>query len=293
MKLDLNCGSCMVKQALSAMKWHQIASDRQVEIIGKIISDIPEYLDEPTPSHFQTILLKKLSEYLEIEDIYREEKQLQDNAALSLRPFSLEQILNSPDPLFSSALFAVEGNIIDLTFFEKYDMKAVLQNVLKHNFSINHYESFVSLLSRSKNITYIVDNAGEIVFDQLFIEQCQKWRCAHALPPVVFTVIVKSEPTLNDAMESDAFLIGLNKMCTIIKSGSNYLGLPLEKSSPEARSAVEHSDMIIAKGQANFETLEAEKDLYGKIFFLLKTKCVHVAAFLGVPIESLVFYYPN
>ena len=292
MKLNLNCGSCMVKQALSAMKFHEIDNARQIEILEKIISEIPKYLDEPTPSHFQSILLEKLSGYLEIKDIYYQEKKRQNSSALKLRPYALDQILKSSNPLYTSALFAVEGNIIDLTFSGHFDVQSVIRNVLNNSFSIDHYNSFISLLSCSQNITYIVDNAGEIVFDQLFIEQCQNWRTTHALPPASFTVIVKSGPVLNDATDEDALSIGLDSMCTIIKSGTNRLGLPLDQSSKEARSVIENSDIIIAKGHANFETLEEEKSLYGKIFFLLKTKCIHVSSYLGVPEGSSVFFFP-
>jgi damage-control phosphatase, subfamily I len=292
MKLQLNCGSCMVKQAIAAMSTHEIENSQQLAVLEKLIEEIPHYLDQPTPSHFQSILLEKLSEYLNIEDVYLNDKEKQNSLALDLLPIANENIVKSAYPLHSAALLAVEGNSIDQLFLKNINMVSAINNLIHKKFMIDHFNSFIVLLERSNSITYIHDNAGEIVFDRLFIEQCQEWRIEHNLPAVNFTSILKGGPVLNDATVEDGYLVGLDKVSRVISSGTNYLGLPQEYLTDETRAAIETADIVISKGQANFETLDEVDALRTRIFFLLKTKCFHVSDHLKVPVGSSVFYFP-
>ena len=291
MKLQLNCGSCMVKQAVSAMSTHGIEYSKQVEVIEKIIEEIPHYLDQPTPSHFQSILLQKLSQLLNMRDIFEDDKKKQNALALRLLPLAKENIFKSTDPLHSAAILAVEGNSIDQLFLKNMNLVSAINNVFHKKFTIDHFQRFVDLLRQANTITYIHDNSGEIVFDRLFIEQCQVWRNEHNLPFIKFTSVVKGGPVLNDATMEDALLVGLDKASTVITSGTNYLGLPQEFLNENTLSAINNADLIISKGQANFETLDEVEKLRAKIFFLLKTKCFHVSTQLAVPEGSSVFYF--
>jgi hypothetical protein len=283
----------MVKQALAAMDTHGVDSTTQIEILEKIIADIPEFLDQPTPGHFQTILLRKLSEYIKIEDIYLEDRKKQNARALQLLPLVEKRIQDSVRPLYTAALAAVEGNMIDQLFFSGYDLQSALQNNAEQKFIVDHFEAFAKKLSASVNILYIADNAGEIVFDKFFIDTCQRWKASNKLQPATFTVVVKSGPVLNDATLEDALSIQLDSVAQVIESGSNFLGLPLEHSSEQVHHLLSAADLIMSKGQANFETLEDKKDMYGRIFFLLKTKCLHLSDYFKVPEGSSIFYHPS
>ena len=292
MKLQLNCGSCMIKQALYTMERNNVGETEQIKILGTLIEDIPHYLNSPTPSHFQSDLLAKLSKYLSINDLYAKDREEQNAAALEIEAMVLEQVELSREPLYSAALYSVEGNSFDPIFTRNYDVKSSLKNVISHKFVIDDYVPFESKLLEANRILYICDNAGEIVFDRLFIDQCQLFRKWQSRKPAEFNIVVKSGPVLNDATVKDAVITGLNKVGNIIESGSANLGLPLELSSNEVINVLNDSDLIISKGQANFETLESESSLYGKIFFLLKAKCVHTSDYFRVPAGSSVFYFP-
>jgi uncharacterized protein with ATP-grasp and redox domains len=292
MKLDLNCGSCLIKQALYAMELNGIGYEAQNKIIQKLIIEIPDYLEEPTPSHFQSKLMQRLSDYLEIPDLYVKEKMHQNDLALEVEDLVAEQIGSSTDPLHTAALYSVEGNFLDPIFTANYDLKKSIKEVVNGSFSIDHFDQFVTKLTHSAKIVYVCDNAGEIVFDRLFIGQIQNWRKSKDLEPAEFSIIVKSGPVLNDAMLEDASATGLDSCGKIIPSGSNFLGLPFDYSSPEVISLLLNADLIISKGQANFETLEDHSELYGKIFFFLKAKCIHIAEFHNVPQASSILYYP-
>lgn len=292
MKIQLNCGTCTIKQAISAMNAHEIEGQLKMDILEKLISDIPDYLNEPTPSHFQSIFLEKLSATLQIDDLNSNDKKRQNSLALELEPYARKRIDQSGDPLYTSALLAVEGNSIDQLFIGNYDLKAAIDDVFTHRFIVDDFASFVFMLGRSNRIAYLIDNAGEIVFDKVFIEYCQKWRSEHGLLPAQITAIVKGGPVLNDATEADAKLVGLDNVSKVISTGINYLGSPLDLINNDSKLAISAADMIIAKGQANFETIGDEDGLRGKTFFLLKTKCFHVSDHFRVSAGSCVLSFP-
>ena len=129
---------------------------------------------------------------------------------------------------------------------------------------------------RARDILYLADNAGEIVFDRLLIEQ---------LPPGRVTVAVKGGPVLNDATRSDAAVAGLNELAEVIDNGSDAPGTLLGDCSHSFRERFDRADLVIAKGQGNYETLsDARKD----VFFLLKAKCPVIAHHLGCDVGRTV-----
>jgi len=135
-------------------------------------------------------------------------------------------------------------------------------------------------LARAKQILFLADNAGETVFDRVLIEILGR--------PVTF--VVKSGPILNDATRSEALASGLDEVATIIESGSDAPGTVLDLCSSDLRQRFADADLIIAKGQANYETL-SEKT--GPVFFLLQIKCQVVARDLGLPVKSAVLKRSN
>lgn len=293
MKLQLNCGACMINQALLATKTHEITPQRQVEIIRSLVQDIPCYLDQPTPSHFQSILLHKLAESLQVSDIYAADKLAQNQLAAQLIAPAREALQRSQTPLYTAALLAVEGNSIDQLFFTGHEIENKIGEILNHHFAIDDFSLFEARLAGSASITYVNDNAGEVFFDKLFVEVIQNWRESHHLAPAEVTFIVKGGPILNDATLEDATLAGLEECGSVITSESNYLGCAPDQIGAEAKQALSKADLIISKGQANLETLEGIEAYQNRIFFFLKAKCLHVSAFLGAAEGSSVLYHPS
>jgi len=130
-------------------------------------------------------------------------------------------------------------------------------------------------------VDYIGDNAGEIVFDKLFISEI-----AH--PGLVYSV--RGAPVLNDATMEDVVYTGLDKTANMVTSGSRFLGCCLSKVSKEFIQTLKDAPLVIAKGQANFESLEHEEIALGKVFFLLKIKCEEVANAAGAEFGDVVFF---
>ena len=187
----------------------------------------------------------------------------------------------------------MEGNSIDQLFFSEDDLKSKINDLITHRFTIDHFEAFESKLMKSQKIVYLLDNAGEVFFDKLFIEIFQNWRRKNGLPGAEVTCVVKGGPILNDATMEDAVAANLSECATVISSGTDHLGCALEKVDQTVRDAVLSAQMIISKGQANFETIEDNESLWGRAFFLLKAKCIHIAAFLNVPKGSSILYFPK
>ncbi len=137
-------------------------------------------------------------------------------------------------------------------------------------------EQLRDLVSNADRILYLTDNAGEIVMDRLLIEQ---------LPPENVTVSVRGGPVLNDATLEDAKAAGLTDIVEVIDNGSDAPGTILDDCSDRFFEYFSRADLVIAKGQGNYESLsEVEKE----IFFLLKAKCPVIADDLGCPLGTLV-----
>jgi len=202
-------------------------------------------------------------------DPYRKLKQKSTEITLSLYP-SLKKIINdSEDSLLTAIRIAIAGNIIDFGPGHSFDIEKTVKDVLKQDFAVCNYEAFQRHLDKSKSILYIGDNAGETVFDRLLIEEINK--------PT--TYVVRDSPVINDATYEDAVQAGLDKVATIMSSGSDAPGIIPGLCSKEFLDNLNNSEFVIAKGQGNYEGLSNEKNT---IFFLLKTKCQIIADDIGV-----------
>jgi uncharacterized protein with ATP-grasp and redox domains len=154
---------------------------------------------------------------------------------------------------------------------------------MKQKFAISAINRFRKDIRPGTKLLYTADNAGEIVFDRLLVEQLLK-------AGADITMSVKSAPIINDATIADAREAGLTSMIKVIRTGSNDVGINWRKVSKEFRTAFARADVILAKGHGNFETCD---DRPGNIYFLLKAKCVAVADRLGVKLGDLVFKHSD
>ncbi|MGQ9603393.1 MAG: damage-control phosphatase ARMT1 family protein [bacterium] len=179
------------------------------------------------------------------------------------------------------AKLAAAGNIIDFGVGSQYDLKGALTQILEGDLAIDETERFWNAFSNSDSLLLISDNAGEIVFDRFILDE------ASALGKKVF-LSVKSKGILNDATTEDALRAGISNPVNIIGTGSGSLGIILEECSSGFKKVFEEAGVVIAKGQANFETLD---DCNRQLFFILRAKCPIVAARLGIAVGSSAFVF--
>jgi len=179
------------------------------------------------------------------------------------------------------AKLAAAGNIIDFGVASEFDLEGALNETLGSDLAVDHSDRLYDAIVSSGSLLLISDNAGEIVFDRLFLETIHERH-----PAVALTAVVKSGPIINDATVTDAEAIGLGRAAAVMPSGSAVIGTPFGRVSEGVRNALVTSDVIISKGQGNFET---SSHLPRAIYFILKAKCPSVADELDVDFGDVVF----
>jgi len=202
-------------------------------------------------------------------------KQTSTKNALFLYPEMKREVSGAKNPFDTAVRLSIAGNIIDFGAGNDFDLPSVIQRVLTQPYAIDHTLELRDEISNAKNILFIADNAGETVFDRLLIETIGK-RVIYA---------VKDAPVLNDATAEDAVAAGVDHVAEVISCGARSPGTILSRCSEEFIKIYEQADVVIAKGQGNYEALNEEKK---NIFFLLQTKCDVLALDLGVPVGSIV-----
>jgi len=208
-------------------------------------------------------------------DPYREAKAASTRQALALYPRLKHLVQEAGDPLGVAVRLSIAGNIMDAARSQECDLWGTVERVLAQPFAVDDGTAFREALARADKVLYLADNAGETVFDRVLIEAFDV--------PVVYAV--KGGPTLNDATREDALAAGVDRVAEIVSTGSDAPGTILDRCSEEFRKVYEGAGLIIAKGQANYETLSEEGS---KVFCLLQTKCPVIARDVGVPVGSIV-----
>ena len=273
MRTSLDCVPCFVRQALDAAR--VVSADPAVheQIVREVLRWAGEMsLDEPPPVLGRRIR-RRLRELTGVDDPYRAAKDHQNQMAQNLLLELRTKIEAAPDPLAMAVRLAIAGNVIDMGVngdITEVDVRMSIQQALAEAL-FGEWEAFRHIAATAQRILYLADNAGEIVFDRLLIEQ---------LSPARVTLAVRGAPVLNDATLADARAVGLHEIVEIIDNGSDVAGTMLNECSQGFRKRFFEADLILAKGQGNFETLSDEPY---NIVFMFKAKCAVVAAHAGVP----------
>jgi hypothetical protein len=278
MKTSLDCIPCFVRQAADAIK---MSSAKECEQQG-LMKDTLRWMSyinlEQTPPAIVQLMHRRLREKMKTVDPYRAAKDQHNFLAKALTPAIKRHIEAAYDPLTMAVRYAITGNIIDLGAKNGMglgDIYAELQFAhMKPIFG--DMETFKKATSKAQNILYLADNAGEIFFDRLLIEQ---------LSGVRITLAVRGAPVINDATRFDALEAGLEEIVEIIDNGSDAPGTLLGDCSAEFRRRFDKADMIIAKGQGNFESLSDEPR---NIFFLFRVKCPIISQHSGFSMGAYV-----
>lgn len=275
MKTYIDCYPCFLRQAISATRYAGGSPEQLWEVMTKTLAALQVQPFDTTPPDIGTVVHRIVRETLNVQDPYQEEKRKATRKALECYP-KLKDLLQGDERIETAVRISIAGNIIDLGVSSSYDdLDQTLDRVLHQTMAIDHLDAFLKRLQRAKSILYIGDNAGETVFDRVLIEAL----------PVPVTYVVKGSPVLNDATLEDALEAGLDQCATIVSNGSDAPGTVLPMCSEEFRELFAQAELVIAKGQGNYETLSEEGD---KVFCLLQVKCPVIAGDIGVPVGSIV-----
>ena len=172
---------------------------------------------------------------------------------------------------------AVVGNIIDFAARHKFTKLDILERLKSYEdivFSKDSSQKLLKNLSAAETLFYIGDNCGEIVLDKLFIEQIKKKN-----PDIKVTFGVRGNPIINDVTIEDAIEVNMQEFATVISSGMQVPGTIIAKTNQEFQKHFYESDVVIAKGQGNYESLSDTKR--DNFYLTLMAKCDYVAKTIG------------
>jgi len=272
----------MFRQGLNTVKLLTSDAEVHMRVLNRIADWSKQLSLDNSPAVNSKPVYLIVSEVTGNKDPYAQQKKETNVAALLLLPELRKFVRKSPDPLDAAIHVAVAGNIIDMGIGHSFDFNREVEEILdimRQQLGISALPDFRKELGRGKNLLYLADNAGEIVFDRLLVEEILN-------TGTKVTVAVKSAPIINDATMHDARIAGLTKLVKVIETGGNDVGINWNNVSKEFMMAVRTSDIILAKGHGNFETCDERPENF---YFLLKTKCDMVADKLKVKLGTLVF----
>jgi len=276
MKTSFDCVTCFVRQALEAARMSSEDPSFQERVMKDVFKLAAELDFAGTPPSFAQKIHKRLRELAGNGDPYRRAKQSFNRLALELCPEAEKKVAESTDPFEVAVKFAIAGNIIDSgakASLSAREIRETLAEVMSTPL-VGDSAALKKAAAEAGSILYLADNAGEIVFDRLLIK---------LLPMEKMVVAVRGAPVINDATMEDAKASGLDKLVRVVENGSDAPGTILEDCSVEFSGLFKAADLIISKGQGNYETLSGRAE---NIFFLMKIKCPVVAAHSGHPVGA-------
>lgn len=283
MKVSAECMHCLVKRQAENIKKYP-DEEKKAEYLGKVLGIIANNAaEEPAP-----VLLSHIGrlheEYFGKPFSFDELKKGYNAMLLEKEDEIRTKISEAADPLALALRFAQIGNFIDFGAMDSVDdakLMEFLEQAERLPLSEDAYKKFTENLKTARKLVYMTDNCGEIVLDKLLLESIQK-----AAPHVECTVIVRGEPVLNDATMEDALQVGIEKCGKVIPNGTNIAGTYIPWVSAEAKQAMDEADILISKGQGNFESLHG---CGLNIYYLFLCKCQWFMERFGLPQYSGVF----
>lgn len=275
MQTYYDCYPCFLRQAIEATRMTGATPEQTREIIQETLETLKHIPDGATPPEIGARVHDLVREMVGRDDPYLSVKREATEKALGMVT-DLHQIIEESDDPFSTALrISIAGNIMDFGPNPDYDLWEVVMRVLHQPPAIDEMETLRESIDRVDSVLFIADNAGETVFDRLFIERIPK--------PV--TYVVRGGPVINDATIEDAVLAGIDSVAEIIDTGVRFPGVVLSKSSLEFQKRFKSAPLILAKGMGNYETLS---EVDAPIYFLFQVKCPIVGRDVGADVGDVI-----
>ena len=276
MRVIESCAECLYKRQLRKTDNKKCLAEIKAVIDNRTDDDPAPYL----VYRFNQIYLK----YFGSVASFRDEKIKYNDLVLSMEDALREEINSSDDPLLTAFSYARAGNYIDFGALSAVDEKTFLSLLESDSLSDNDLQTFESFTGQCKtagSLLLLADNCGEIVLDKLFLEQLKK-----QYPQLKLSVMVRGGEVLNDVTVEDAEYAGIGSVAEIISSGIGVSGTVYRMLSDEAKSALDNADVILSKGQGNYEALSGQ----GRhIFYSFLCKCERFTNRFGVPRLTGIF----
>lgn len=278
MRVGVDCMKCLLDR-----QYRLVSSQNDPEKAALYMKDVCRIMGEADPEWPSPVLTPMFNtayaKYFGHSDRFEQIKKRSNEYLLAREDSIREQIKSAADPLLLALKLARAGNYIDFgalgntVVSEKLD--ALLASAAGEQVDMAEFERMTSELSEAETLLYLADNAGEIVLDKLLIEQLQR-----AFPKLEITLAVRGYPIINDATIEDARQVGVDKIVNVISNGSHVAGTYIPDISNEMRDYLTSTDVILAKGQGNFETLSG---CGLNVYYVFLCKCQLFCGLFNVP----------
>lgn len=282
MKVYYECAPCFLRQAKEALDLATNDESLKMKVMEELVEVVyTSFMKDAVSNVIGTKIHRIIKNKTENEDPYILEKKKGNEIALKYLP-KIKEIIKKDDQLETYVKAAIIGNIIDFgALGVDFDIeKGIIQNMEK-DIALNHVPELEKELKSAKDVLYLADNNGEIVFDKLLIEKLNEYN-------VDVTVALKEKPILNDACVEDAIQIGLDEVANLVSTGTDSIGVIYGDMSEEFKEIFSNADIVISKGLGNYEGL-TEMDLGDKpVFCMLNVKCSPIAKDIGVSLGDNV-----
>ena len=282
MRTHLECIPCFIKQSLEAVR--MVTDDEKIHT--KVLQEIMKHLQKVSFTDSPPKLSRKVHEIIrEItgsKDPYKKVKEKSNELAKKKYSYLKKLVNESDDSLLMATKLSIIGNVIDFGTINRFNVDQMIEFSIKQELDESLYLRYKNTLDHSKTILFLADNAGEIFYDKLLLEEIVKKQKQ-------INFIVKANPIINDALVKDAKFAGIDKIANIIEWDSNQKmsspGIILSYASKQFLQIYESSDIVLSKGQGNYEGLS---NVDREIFFMLVVKCPLVAKDINSDVGKLI-----
>ncbi len=282
MKLQEKCIPCIVSQSI------KVADMVGIDDKNDLLKEMFRYLSDVDFSNISSPELigenfNVLKRITGNGDPYKETRKKYNKMFLDRIDLFEEEIAKSEDDFMEAVKYAIIGNVIDFNPIHKLtvsDVNEKFETLKTESLEIDDTRELQKDIDQAKSILYLGDNCGEICLDKILIKKIKERN-----PACQIYFATRGSAVVNDSVEDDAYLVGMDEYASIISNGDCSLGTVLTRTSKEFNNIYYNADIIIAKGQANYECLSNEDE---NIYFLLMTKCDVIAKSIGVPEMKMI-----
>ncbi|MBW2558284.1 MAG: DUF89 family protein [Deltaproteobacteria bacterium] len=280
MKIFLDCFPCFLRQALEASRISGADEETQRDVLNCVMAKLLEISREEMPPQIGSMIHSTIRKATGKDDPYRDIKRLHNEQVLDMEENLTGLIDGSSSSLSDALKLAAVGNLIDMGPERKWNsMQDIFRDFTKKDTTHFDETSFEESLKSAGTLLYLGDNAGEIVLDKILI------RLLLRETELDITYAVRGGPVINDITMADAEFVGMTDIVRVIDTGVAFPGVVPEACSREFLDYYNGVDMILSKGQGNYESLSEEDK---NIFFLLQTKCPVIANKVGCRVGDIV-----
>lgn len=281
MKLHDKCLPCVINQVIKVANITGIT--KKEELLREVFTYLSKMnFDETTPEIIGEIF-DMIKRHTKNPDPYKETRNYYNTLFMELLPEFERKIDQAENSFMLAVRYAIVGNIIDFnpihnTLLE--DIYDCFDNMEQLELAIDDSSALMKDISNAGTLLYLGDNCGEICMDKILLKKIKELN-----PNVKLFFGVRGKPVVNDSISDDAYSVGIDEYAEIIDNGDGSLGTVLNRTSPAFKEVYNKADVVIAKGQANYECLSEEDK---NIYFLLMTKCDVIAKDIGVEEKKMI-----